>query len=287
MSTSNPNTLDSVTDALQSYIVSPLNAFGIGGFLFDIPGEAATHLTSEITDHYAEDNHALQDHIAIRPEKITLKGYVGELVYNTEGQSLTIPQQLTQKLTTLTAYLPLLSASAQQVQQTIQEPTKSSLSLSDAANIFGAVKNFFTAGANGSKQSAAYQYFKACWQQGILMGIQTPWEFMTSMAIESIVAIQDEVTQFVTDFSITFKQVRIAKTLTTAFSSNAPGTSSIPLNPTSLQGAASYQAQPETTIGNVPGLTLPTTFLPGQQGLITGVSSIKEIGGLSQIFSMV
>jgi len=52
------NTLDVITADLQNYIVAPMNAFGVGGFVFDIMGEQISQLQADITDHYTEDNKA-------------------------------------------------------------------------------------------------------------------------------------------------------------------------------------------------------------------------------------
>ena len=54
-------------------IVRPQNPpAGISGFLFDVAEDDEFSLQSEITDHYVEDNSAMQDNWAIRPEEITL-----------------------------------------------------------------------------------------------------------------------------------------------------------------------------------------------------------------------
>ena len=94
------DTLDALTAEFQNYVVAPLNAFGLGGFLFDAEGESTARLNAEITDHYTEDNRAVQDHIAIHPTRITLKGYVGEIVYTQPGQDQSFLQTAVQKLTT-------------------------------------------------------------------------------------------------------------------------------------------------------------------------------------------
>lgn len=254
------DTLDDITGALQNYVVAPLNAFGAGGFVFDVQTEEMATLIAEITDHYTEDNKALQDHIALRPKRITLKGYVGELVYDTPtGDNNTPLQQVAQKLTTVSAYLPQLSAAAVQTQIALTGVNSGAdvqQSFADAipavANIYSLVKNSLgTFTGTQTKQQAAYQYFMACWQSGVLMGIQTPWEFLTNMAIETIIAIQPEDSVFVTDFSITFKQIRIATTQTAI--SILSGTGGLPSIPLESQGANSLQAQPQANIGIVPG----------------------------------
>lgn len=73
-----------LTEALSTLekqaIIRPNNPPpGIAGFLFDIRGEEVAELISEITDHYVEDNTAIQDQVALKPEMITVRGLVAEL----------------------------------------------------------------------------------------------------------------------------------------------------------------------------------------------------------------
>ena len=60
-------------DSLKQYVVTPLNAFGVGGFVFDSEGDTTVNLSADITDHYLEDNTSVQDHIAIKPKRVTPK----------------------------------------------------------------------------------------------------------------------------------------------------------------------------------------------------------------------
>lgn len=265
--------LDILNVAIDKYLVAPLNAFGIGGFVFDSEGDSVATLGSDITDHYTEDNRALQDHIAIRPVRIILRGYVGELVYRPNGGEPSFTQRAVQKLTTVNAYLPELSAAAQQIQESVDDNAIPDITLSSASNIYGLVKNAFGGVDNGENQANAYAYFKALQKQAILMGIQTPWEFLTNMAIETVIAIQSEDTRTVTDFAVTFKQIRIASTQTLAFTAGN----------TTKQGAAAAQGASEQQIGQVQGVNLPYRALQGAQGIITGVSGFLS-SSLSSIW---
>lgn len=295
------DTIDALTAEFQNYVVSPLNAFGLGGFLFDAEGESTARLTADITDHYTEDNRAIQDHIAIHPNRITLKGYQGEVVYALPGQNQSFLQTAVQKLTEVSAYLPEISAGAVQAQAAITSPANSDLTLSDASDIYGLVKNLLGATGDEARQQNAYTYFKALMNQGVLMGVQTPWEFMTNMAIESITAVQPENSRFITDFTITLKQIRIAKTSSQAYSGTLPGNASgngvqnssgsiqpvqtAPLDDAKvLQGAAALQAPDPVQIGNVPGVSLPTPTLPGPQSQITSPADFKFDPNVSGIF---
>lgn len=292
--------LDLLFASFNQYVVSPLNAFGLGGFLFDVEGEEINTLTSEITDHYLEDNTTIQDHIAVRPTKITLKGYVGELVYNnSDGGVGGALATLTQKLTTLDQYLPQLSAAATQLKGSIDAGNLGNLgniSVSDAANYWALVQNL---APSSTKQMQAYSYFKALWQQKILVGVQTPFEFLTNMAIESIVAVQPENSKFIADFSITLKQIRTVSELSvtgpTPYGPPTPNlltgqdstVSSIPqsaansyvTNPGPVitpQGRTALQSQSLQTLGNMPGLSESPSTIDSALAAI-GIKSLPAV----------
>lgn len=95
------------------------------------------------------------------------------------------------------------------------------------------------------------------------MGIQTPWEFLTNMAIETIVAIQPEDSIFMTDFAITFKQIRIADSISVAVSALS-GTGSSAVNPSGAingQGAYASQIAAPAQIGTIQGASAPLVNL--------------------------
>lgn len=208
-----------IKNSFAKYIVRPLNNFGLGGFVFDIEDETTINLSADITDHYSEDNTALQDHIAVKPKKITLKNYVGELVFRRDATTDTATQNLTRKLTILNNYLPLLSDAATQARNLYLDGTSNidsnsisfDASVRKAVDIYGAVKNLTPP---TTRQESAYQYFKALLEQKILVSLQTPFEFVSNMAIESVVARQDGATRDMSDFTITLKEMRFAQTQT-------------------------------------------------------------------------
>jgi hypothetical protein len=215
----NYSILGGISSNLNNYIVRPLNAFGVGGFVFDIEGETSVNLTTEITDHFIEDGSTIQDHIAVKPKKVTLKSYVGEVVDRQDDNTQTAVQKAVQKLTVINSFLPVLTQSAQQALNYKKAIEDSPLNLSSITSAFSSktinrvsdywafVKNMV---GNTSKQQQAYMYFKALMEEKIIVSIQTPFEFMSKMAIESIVAIQQEGTKYVSDFSITLKEIRTA-----------------------------------------------------------------------------
>ena len=67
--------------AIAKYVyMAPQGVGQIDAFAFDYQTTNQVRLENEITDHYLEDNSAVQDHIAIKPNIVILRGYVAELV---------------------------------------------------------------------------------------------------------------------------------------------------------------------------------------------------------------
>lgn len=257
---------------LNTYVVRPINAFGVGGFVFDIEGESTVNLTAEITDHFVEDATTIQDHIAVKPKKVILKSYVGELVYRQDPDTDTFIQKAVQKLTVVNEYLPTLTDMAQQVLDLRQEREDSPLSLDNLGNIatsktinrisdyWAFVKNMMP---ELPRQQQAYMYFKSLINQKILVSVQTPFEFMNKMAIESITAIQPEGSKYISDFSITLKEIRTAQIL-----SPLRGTYGRQITRNEdwaqvMSQRAAQQTIPSTNQGNVQGLEITEDdFLP-------------------------
>ena len=236
----------SVGSALQQYVVSPMAAFGIGGFIFGIDGEDEVALTSEITDHYAEDNTVLNDGIALKPKRFTLRSYVGEQQVLTNASQPNALEQVAQKLTTITSMLPAVSAAESQVGALVAGGVSNlnfNSLVSSGANIYAMVKNLITPTTG---QAAAYAYFQALYKMKILMSVQTPYEFITNMAIESVIARQDEETKNMSHFIIVLKEFRTAQTLIRA---------------NVASGAAGLQSQTPQNLGNITGVNPATPNL--------------------------
>jgi len=198
------NTFNSIKDGFSKYLVAPIAQFGLGGFVFDVEGQTNIDLSADITDHYTENNTTIQDHIAIRPKRIRLDTYVGELVFRNDNSSNASTQTLSRKLTVLNSYLPVLSSGAQQLKSVFdagRENLTFAKALDTGLNIYSLAKNVLPP---TSKQQQAYQYFKALMEQKVLLSVQTPFEFCTNMAIDAIFATQEEDSRFISNFSALF-----------------------------------------------------------------------------------
>lgn len=250
------NDFDILASSLNNYVVTPLNAFGLGGFLFDIEDETNVTLTADITDHFLEDNSTVQDHIALKPKKITLKGFVGELVHENDDSETSTVEKVTQKLTVLNSYLPILSDGSGQIADILRDDNNTEFTLegvNKTADYWAFVKNIL---APDNKQQQAYLYFKALFEGRFLLSVQTPFEFMSRMVIESIVAKQDGGSKYISDFTITLKQIRSVDVL------NVEGDSTVYTDKEEfndkLQTRSDPQNQEVVQVGNVDGT--PTSF---------------------------
>ena len=115
------NTFNSIKDNFSKYLVAPAAQFGLGGFVFDVEGQSNIDLAADITDHFTESNITVQDHIAIRPKRIRLDTYVGELVFRNDDSGTPNTQTLARKLTVINSYLPKLASGAQQLKDIFQQ----------------------------------------------------------------------------------------------------------------------------------------------------------------------
>lgn len=207
------NFLNLATTSNQA-LVSFTGTTGIAGFVFDIKEDEDIDLESDITDHYTESNNPVQDHIVCKPVKVTLRGTVGEYVYNPPSKETSWEKiknkvrKTTDKLTIIGSYIPPLTKFAQQTFLSLEEAKKTSIvdSILDIGS--SAFDLYHDINVPSNNQSRAFLFFEALWQAKQTFSIQTPYRYYSNMAIESIKAVQSEETRDNTRFEITFKQIR-------------------------------------------------------------------------------
>lgn len=204
---------------------TPSDAQNPPAFLFDYEGEQSATLDSDITDHFVEDNTAIQDQISLKPVLIATHGFVGEL--NDVVPSFLAPvKAIADKLTTISAYAPGISTTALiaydnafQLYQVGQNAVNaavsawSSVTSGQGTSVISGNAFFPIAfEPNQNKQQTAFQLFYGYWTSRTLFTIQSPWAIFQNMAIKTLRAIQDSETRVITDFEIIFKQIRTAQT---------------------------------------------------------------------------
>jgi hypothetical protein len=190
--------------------------------LFHLEAEQTVSLESDITDHFVEDNSAINDQIALRPETITVSGFIGELNDVPPNKYLAGLKSVADRLTTIGAYTPGLSASAllayaySTIDNAVSNVVSTYNSLNAAKDSIG--QNIVSSdGLSGNqptnKQQEMFQQFYGYWRNRYLFTVQTPWAVFDNMAIKSLRAVQDADSAVITNFEVTFKMIRYAKEL--------------------------------------------------------------------------
>lgn len=254
---------------------TPSTATQPPALLFHYEGEQVVALQSDVTDHFIEDNTAIQDQVALRPEKITTHGFIGEL-NNVSPKILQFLKSTSSSLTAVGAYVPRLTTSAliayNEAFFLYQVASSAANSAVSAwSSLTGSGENVIGSGGiqsgafnpatgtvsnNQTKQQIAFQQFYGYWRARTLFTVQTPWAVFQNMIIETLRAIQDAETRMITDFEITFKMIRTAQTAESA------GIAAI------LQGRAAQQAAGLTDLGtSTPAPSIPLSAGLSQMGV--------------------
>lgn len=208
---------------LGKFLLKPSDSGSIGDFLFDYEGETNVTLQADITDHFAENNQFLNDHYALKPVRITLRGYVGELVQKKANGISGLLAALQNKLTAVPAYigkytpqaLGKIQAALTKAQSTVNKVNNVLSKVQSVAGLFpGAV-------AAPTKQAQGYLKLETLMLTKQIFSVQTPYKLFQSMAIESLSITQDETTKYISDVTVTLKQMRFADVLLTTSSAGA------------------------------------------------------------------
>lgn len=280
-----------VSNVVNQYIVRPTGnnpTTGISGFVFDVVAEEEVILESEITDHYVESNYAVQDHIAQKPVRFIAKGYVADITD-------LFPNTLLSMLTTIQSLASIGSfATAFSVQAT-ETYNKIANAVQPLANYVAQAKNVFSILSNSSttanKQQQAYQTFYNFWLNRQKCSVEGPWGVLYDMVIERVNPVQDENTRFITQFTVSFKQLRTVDThFISALINNPAGSGSIlgalqgqfPSSPSKSTGILStaFQTIQGNTLGRVSYSLSPTDIL----GQTAGQDA--DLGVLGTAFSL-
>lgn len=219
---------------------------GIDGFVFDIDGDYETTLTSDITDHYVEDNTAIQDHIALRPVYLYLKGYIGELVDfrapNIQGTIGSITQKLSKITQLVPSFLPGADYARNALRNTLYADNLIKNALSSTKN-YNSFLQGLVVGSN--RQEEAYKRFEQFWLERRLMSVETPFGTYDDMVIETLSAKQKEESKYITDFSVVLKQIRTARSDVVDFDLSK------------FQETAGQQRLPQADNGKIQGQAVP------------------------------
>lgn len=202
------NLVDLASTSGEMFLVAPENLTN-ETYLFDTRTEEEITLDSDITDHWVEANYTIQDHIGLKPMQITLSGYVGELTNKPENPVSSVVQASTPPLDSLSPFMPELTAQSQYILNQANEIYGIYEKANETVNRIEDVMHEIPV-PEVSKQQQAFGKFYEIWKTRQLCTIYTPFGAYNSMAILKISARQGEESAYYSDFSITFKQIRIA-----------------------------------------------------------------------------
>lgn len=207
------NLVDLASTAGEMFVVAP-EKIESQVYLFDTRGEEEVSLESDITDNWVEDNKTMQDHIGLKPMTITLSGYVGEL---TNKLPEIFPEELSRvpdQLSGISAFMPELTTQTQYILNRTQEVygiyEKANRTVKTGYNRLEALKDGVEVPKEVPNQQKVFAQFYDLWQQRGLYTVYTPFGVYNNMAIQALRARQEEDSSYISEFSVTFKQIRIA-----------------------------------------------------------------------------
>lgn len=234
----------------QAALKIELNENLVRYLFFQTVTDDTVNFQSQITDNWVENNTAIQDHIAISPVTITMRGLVGELVYTSDdairdyesalaranainskdATLLQFGQYYTQtdidgKLTAVSAYFPEVSNITQMAQNMwdLHEASRqkaeriSKILTGQASNNLATKMNAYSglySNARQSKLKEVAESLKDYWLNRKAFIVNTPFGDFDNMYIQAVTLHQGN-ENFIGEINITLKQIRFAQTITT------------------------------------------------------------------------
>lgn len=198
----------------QRAIIRPNNPPpGIAGWIMDIVGDEEVRLTSNISDHYSENNTTIQDNIALPPPEITTAGLVAELLL-TPSAAGAVPAPTGTPANPVDPIIeqgPSFTPQATQVMaQSAAAALLAIIGVTGAKSLALFQQSLAPQQPGQTRQSNAFGFFTQLWLGRQLFTVETPWGFFNNMAMQSLSGRQGKDSRFQTQFSITFKQIRFA-----------------------------------------------------------------------------
>ena len=206
------NMVDLASTAGEMFLVAP-ESLPEEVYIFDTRGDEEVTLESDITDNWVEDNSTMQDHIGLKPMSITLTGYVGELKTTPRTEIQAVQQTSSSIMQAVSPLLPKLTTQAQYIFNRTEEMYNVYKKANETEERLEGTLKKIPVPEEASKQQQAFGRFYEMWATRQLSTIYTPFGAFTSMAIETINAKQGEDSAWISEFSVTFKKIRIADTI--------------------------------------------------------------------------
>jgi len=191
-------------------------AADVGGFEFDFRTEQRVDASSDITEHYTEDNHFFQDHAALKPTQLTMRGFVSDLA-QTKRKSYGFLGigQLMAALAPVTPYVSRYAPGASRIMgKALSEIDKVDRQLTQIGNLAGSIMKLIAPKVFPTKCQSAYKKLEELRQaQCPFMVIQpftarsskTAFEFML---IKQLTLVSPSDTLGQTEVTIVLQEIR-------------------------------------------------------------------------------
>lgn len=209
-------------------------------FVFDIKKEYKLNLNSDITDHYVEDNVAIQDHIGLKPIILEVTGSIGEITLsevidkeknsrkiageigvgetqnNAKGNIFNSVDSYLGRMGSLSSFAPNIINQSLDIYNTAKfgyATVSKIINLDKQDKVksgFDYTEDYDEETIKITKQFSYIDWFKTQWWNRASFTIVTPYGVLTDMYIMDLSASQPENTRYVTNLNIKFKQIRKA-----------------------------------------------------------------------------
>lgn len=200
-------------------ILAPKGVQQIGAFAFDYKGDDVVDMVNDATDHWLEDNTAVQDHIGVHPTTVMLRGFVSELSLSSSLLSSisTALNAVQNTLTKVNAYTGGYTPGAVvAMQKSITQAQNVAVQIEQAVARAAQLASFFQNGPAMSKQQAAYFQLSSLRLARVVFTVFTPFQVFDNMVIIGLKSTQSEKTKTMSDFTVTMKQLNFSNSISVA-----------------------------------------------------------------------
>ena len=205
----------------------------IGGFEFDYIGEERLEAGVEITKHFTESNQFMQDHRAVQPTVIIMRGFKAEVTVN-KSATLPLLTALASSLAPITPYLGKYSpGTAAKMNAAITQTDQILNQLAQISTIGGSIAKLVGLIPQTTQVQQAYNKLDALRNSGTAFAVVTPWATFGDitvpasphgpMMIESLVMVSPEDTRGWADIIVRLVEIRVAPSLVVSSLDNSRG----------------------------------------------------------------
>ena len=213
--------LTDLTKSINSFVLSPLQQLGFGGFQFDKTANSEALHKKEFTKHTVENGSQITDHVITHLDTISITGFVGEKVYVVSPASQNILNKLTQKLPVILSAIPKFTTGMQQIKNAKDsfQNKEGQNAINNSVDLFNTIKGLIPP---KTKAGRAYVYLKALWETNTIFSLtERDGTYHTNMVITDIRKSLREETNGIVDFVVDLQKFKTAQTLYSPFNKDS------------------------------------------------------------------